>query len=91
MQHFVNASTADRESFASPTSTNSHLHTTIQELTSANANTQATINTMQQQMAMIVVTPPNQTAQPPPQQLQSIYGGQGNYGMCGKFYRGRER
>eukprot|EP00957_Ditylum_brightwellii_P089240 6795751-Ditylum_brightwellii.AAC.1 len=68
MQNFAKASTADRESFASLPNTNSHLHTSAQELTSANANMQATINTMKQQMAMMAVTLPNQTAQPLPQQ-----------------------
>eukprot|EP00957_Ditylum_brightwellii_P015493 1166452-Ditylum_brightwellii.AAC.1 len=91
VQKFANASAADREAFASLTSTNSQLHNTVQELTTANLDMQATLNAMQQQMAMMAVTPPPQVNPTSPQQPQHMFGGRGNYGGCGNYYRGRGR
>eukprot|EP00957_Ditylum_brightwellii_P019821 1495327-Ditylum_brightwellii.AAC.1 len=56
---------------------------------------QASINTMQQQMAYMAVNPTvtvQQQQQPPPQQQQppqQVYGGRGNYRNRNNFYGGR--
>ena len=89
VQNFVAATAADREAFASPTNTNNQLHSQVEQLTTANATMQASLNAIQQQMAFMAVNPipamqPTQQQQQPPQ----MYGGCGNYGGRDRYYGG---